>query len=305
MSIIGHILGKCQLQNWREWRAWAKKVKRHYRASAEIHRKGGQRYRERLQSQVRGYLEVCRKISRKVQNSKEEVGRTLVQSPDIQLAMWLKELIYFHGMLDKHIDLVERRILKGEKIDHAEKVFSIFETHTEWIQKGKKHKPVELGHSTLIATDQFGFIVDHQVVIGEKDPALAIPLGRRLADSYGESYQLKSLSFDRGFFSFNAKRELGKLFERVIMPKRGKKTLAQQAEENTDSFRQGKKAHAAVESNINQLEHNGVNRCPDKGLDHFKRYVAFGVVAYNLQKLGQLVLEKTEAGSVRSSKRAA
>ena len=52
MSIIGHILGKCQLQNWREWRAWAKKLKRHYRASAEIHRKGGQRYRERLQSQV-------------------------------------------------------------------------------------------------------------------------------------------------------------------------------------------------------------------------------------------------------------
>jgi hypothetical protein len=66
VAIIGHILGKCRLQDWREWRAWRNKLKRHYRASAEIHRKGGRCYRERLQSQVRGYLEVSRKIRRYV-----------------------------------------------------------------------------------------------------------------------------------------------------------------------------------------------------------------------------------------------
>jgi hypothetical protein len=40
-------------------------------------------------------------------------------------------------MLKKHIGLVEKRILKGENIPHDEKMFSIFETYTEWIKKGK------------------------------------------------------------------------------------------------------------------------------------------------------------------------
>ncbi len=40
-------------------------------------------------------------------------------------------------MLIKHIDLVERRIIKDEKIPASEKLVSIFETHTEWLQKRK------------------------------------------------------------------------------------------------------------------------------------------------------------------------
>ncbi len=39
------------------------------------------------------------------------------------------------------INLVERRVLKGEIIPHEEKVFSLFEPHTEWICKGKAGTP--------------------------------------------------------------------------------------------------------------------------------------------------------------------
>ncbi|HEX9974255.1 MAG TPA: ISNCY family transposase, partial [bacterium] len=41
---------------------------------------------------------------------------------------------------------------------------------------------------------------------------------------------------------------------------------------------------------INCLEHHGLNRCPDKGLDGFRRYTALGVLAYNLHKLGNILL---------------
>ena len=47
-------------------------------------------------------------------------------------------LAYFHRLLDKHLDLVQRRLLKEETIAAHEKVFSFFEPHTEWIQKGKQ-----------------------------------------------------------------------------------------------------------------------------------------------------------------------
>ena len=53
------------------------------------------------------------------------------------------DIDYFHSMLDKHIDVVTRRLLCGEKIPHEEKLFSIFETHTEWLKKGKRN-PVAL-----------------------------------------------------------------------------------------------------------------------------------------------------------------
>ena len=43
------------------------------------------------------------------------------------------------------IDQIDRRVLRGERILHDEKVFSLFQPHTEWISKGKAGVPVELG----------------------------------------------------------------------------------------------------------------------------------------------------------------
>jgi len=40
--------------------------------------------------------------------------------------------------------------LKGETIPASEKMFSLFEPHTEWIQKGKQRPNVELGHKFLV-----------------------------------------------------------------------------------------------------------------------------------------------------------
>ena len=46
-----------------------------------------------------------------------------------------------------------------ESIPHEEKVFSVFEEHTEWIAKGKAGVPVELGLRVAIVECQFGFIL--------------------------------------------------------------------------------------------------------------------------------------------------
>ncbi|MGV8135757.1 MAG: hypothetical protein AB2L20_11120 [Mangrovibacterium sp.] len=61
---------------------------------------------------------------------------------DVALVMVLE---HFMGLMEKYIDMVGRRVLKGEKIPHQEKMFSIFETYTEWITKGKMNLSVELG----------------------------------------------------------------------------------------------------------------------------------------------------------------
>ena len=47
--------------------------------------------------------------------------------------------------------------------------------------------------------------------------------------------------------------------------------------------------HSAVESAINALEVHGLDKCPDHGIDGFKRYVALSVVARNIQKIGSII----------------
>jgi IS5 family transposase len=84
-------------------------------------------------------------------------------------------------MLDKHLDLVARRLLHGETIPAEEKVFSLFEPHTEWIQKGKQRPNVELGHKFLLATDQHQLIQDYAVLQQRGGSGSKHPVADRLA----------------------------------------------------------------------------------------------------------------------------
>ena len=45
---------------------------------------------------------------------------------------------------ERQIDQILRRVIEGEKIPHEEKVFSVFEKRTQWVNKGKAGVPVEL-----------------------------------------------------------------------------------------------------------------------------------------------------------------
>ena len=67
---------------------------------------------------------------------------------------------------------------------------------------------------------------------------------------------------------------------------------AEQEEESSKTFKKLRHKHSAVESDINRLEHHGLDRCPDKGLNAFKRYCALGVLAANLHKVGNVLQEK-------------
>ena len=274
------------LQGWRKLMYWMKKLKKSYRRVANIHQKKGKGYHERLQRAASQYLVVARELDNRVVKSLEE----LKSSPNVLAFALEQRLNYFQKMLCKHIDLLERRIIKGEKIPHAEKIFSIFEPHVEWNQKGKANNKVELGHNVLLTTDQYHFIVDHKVMVGESDTAQPIDLLSRLEERFKEDYKLASISFDRGFYSALAKKALEKKIENVIIPFKGKKTSEQTEQENEQTFKAFRNKHSAVESNINELEHTGVNKVPDKGLTGFKKYVAMGVLAYNIRRLGKIVI---------------
>jgi hypothetical protein len=275
------------LPGWRKAHTWQTKLKTLLRVCGTIHHAGGAKKRERLEAAVTIYLQKAYALETKVFAS---LGELRTHPLSLVEQSTLAEVEYFHEKLIKHLDLIERRVLKGETIPHAEKDFSLFEPHTEWINKGKVSPAVELGHKLLITTDQHSLILDYKVMEQSSDVQETLPLVDRLLARFGNG-QIQSWSVDKGF-SAQQDRELLELFiPEVIMPKKGRRSQADQARETQKTFRRLRRQHSAIESDIHALEHHGLNRCPDKGWLGFQRYVGFGILAYNLHKIGHRLLE--------------
>jgi len=188
------------------------------------------------------------------------------------------------------LDQIDRRVIQGEKIPHEEKLFSIFQPHTEWICKGKAGVPVELGLRVCIMEDQHRFILHHQVMEKQTDDAIAVEM---VIESRKRFPELAVASFDKGFHSKANQAELKNHLEQVILPKKGRLNQADKDHEGSDDFKQLRKQHSGVESAINALEQNGLDRCPDHGIKGFKCYVALAVVSRNIKRLGAVIRQQT------------
>jgi len=283
---------KINLTSWREWKDWRKKVYAKYRWASEIHRKGGTHYKERLAESVRSYLETCQELSQKVNQALLEltVAALVIRKLTTIEEKKVKELKWYYEMLEKHIDLANRRILLGETIPHEEKVFSIFEDHVEWNSKGKAGKTVEFGHNVLVGFDQYGFALHGEVYEKTVDKSRTISVASALHEKYGGGEKLYSISFDKNFFSYPAEKRLAEQFNIYVLPKPGRKSKRELEQEENERYQRVKKSHGQVEGNINELEQHGLGVCRDKGIEGFKRCVAYGILSHNLTKLGRLVI---------------
>lgn len=212
----------------------------------------------------------------------------------------IEEIQGYMAHAQRQIAQIERRVINGERIPHDEKVFSIFQEHTEWISKGKAGVPVELGLRVGVLEDQFGFILHHRVMQKETDDKVAVAM---VSDTQACFPSLQGCSFDKGFHSPENQTALREELDVVVLPKKGRRNKTELAWEQDPAFIAARRQHSAVESAINALEVHGLDTCPDQGIDGFKRYVALAVVARNLQKLGALLNKRTCDAERRRRKR--
>jgi hypothetical protein len=190
---------------------------------------------------------------------------------------------------ERQIDQIERRISNGEKIRHDEKIFSLFERHTEWISKGKAGVPQELGLRVSIMRDQYGFLLGHKVMEKMQDIDVAVPFTKEIKNSYKN---LKSCGYDKGYWSPENFEALKKVLNVVIMPRKGRLSEEAKKIEAKSEFKEGKKEHSVVESSISALDNHGLNLCRDKKIVGFKRYVALAILARNIQMMGHLIQQQ-------------
>ena len=248
------------------------------------------------------YLEVAERYLNKARATLAKLEQSGLTN-EIDVARKL-EIEGFMQHAIRQIDQTRRRVILGEAIPHAEKVFSIFEPHTEWVSKGKAGVPVELGVKVCILEDQHQFILHHQVMQQKTDDQVAVSM---VAQAKQRFANLKACSFDKGFHSPENQLALKQQLERVVLPRKGKLSQSAQAVEQSEQFVKARREHSAVESAINALEVHGLDRCLDHGIGGFKRYVALAVVARNIHRIGAILWQQEQKRARRKkqySKRA-
>jgi len=288
--LVAALATKADLGGWRKYHDNFKKTKRLYRKCQKMKHSTSkdenvQEKRELLIAKAfTAYLEFSRVI---VDRARQTVAEAAALGGNV--VVLIAEIENYMAHAQRQINQIERRVLAGEKIPHEEKVFSIFEEHTEWISKGKAGVPVELGLRVCILEDQYGFILHHRVMSGEVDVDVAVPMVEAARENFPT---LNGCSFDKGFWSPSNHQRLNERLDLVVLPKKGKLSASDKEREYSDEFIYYRHRHSAVESGINALENHGLDRCRDHGLDGFKRYVALAVLGRNLQKLGAVLQAK-------------
>ena len=273
---------KYNINGWRKLPNWRHEIKGLMREFGKTSASGGKNKEERMKKAAQNYLTKVEALLAKIE--KELPSMPVNDAYDFEVFCTIE---HFLNLMKFHIDLVNRRVIKGEKIPHEEKMMSVFETYTEMIIKGKSRPNVELGLKLAITTDQFNLILDYEIMQQKGDRDIVIGLADRLLNRYKE---IESWSFDKGYWNKDNKALLELEIKHVVLPKLGKRSAEELAQESTPKFKKLKNKHSAIESNINELENRGLNRCPDRGFAHFSRYISLGVCAYNLKKIGHELL---------------
>ena len=275
---------------WRQHKKNIKRVKKKYRKAQKLKHSTSKNpaIREKRATVIKdaymAYLELSYEFMYKAALTVEIIRRSGYQDEDR-----LFEIDHFIDHAERQLDQTQRRVICGEKIPHDEKVFSIFEEHTEWISKGKAGVPQELGLRVCVVEDQFGFILNHHVMQHQTDDAVAVPIISETKELFPN---LTGCSFDKGFHSKSNQDRLRRLLDKTTLPKKGKLNEKEKEREYSEEFLKAKRKHSAVESAIGALQNHGLDICPDKGLKGFLRYVAIGMLARNIQILGNFLQQK-------------
>jgi IS5 family transposase len=301
IAVIMTLCGQVGLGGWRQGSHHIRKVKRLFRKAQKLKRstaKDSDKKAKRDQLVIKAhvaYLELAQSL---VERARESIEGISIRESGIEAKVEAIQEYIAHA--ERQIDQINRRVVKGETIPHEEKVFSIFEEHTEWISKGKAGVPQELGVKVCIVRDQFGFMLHHRVMEQETDDEIAVGIIRETKERFAG---LSSCSLDKGFHSVENQKELSEILDKVILPRKGKLSAITAEIEQSEEFKRARQKHSAVESSVNALENHGLDRCLDHGVHGFKRYVALAVVARNIQIIGHIHQQKELKRQQRAERR--
>jgi IS5 family transposase len=206
-------------------------------------------------------------------------------SSNLELSAVALELHAYLPSMQTVAATARRANMEGETVPANERVFSLFEPHTELIKRGRRQKPVEFGHKVLLCETEEKFITDYEVYEKQHpDSDLTRPVIERHEKLFGERPVV--LAADKGFCPEKSRfEELTKLVANLAIPRR-MQDFMDKLLTSCQAFRAG------IEGTISGLKRAfRWVRCFFRGFTGFARTVGLGVFCHNL-----IVLADHESG---------
>ena len=229
-----------------------------------------------------------RKVNKSYQTLIEQVNRVVAISTETCSVLppkdpTVEKLTHYLPLVERVVDQAVRRVFEGEKVPADEKLYSIFEEHTELLIRGKANKEIEFGHMVLIGQTEQKFITQYEVLrhrVADKD----------LVDDILASHQElfgklpDTFAADKGFYESMEKiEELEEKIDTVSMCKKGRRNAEETEREHSDDFREGQRFRAGVEGTISVLKRAfKMLRCYFKGYKNYASSVGCAVFCHNL-----------------------
>lgn len=217
-----------------------------------------------------------------------EVATKLLSGGNLKAMAVAAELKHYLPIEKKIIKQAERRIIMGEQVPSAEKVYSLFEEHTELIKRGKAGKPIEFGHKVLLAETGEKFIIHYETMPQQRADKELIEESLNAHDKvFGSRPDV--LAGDKGFYESREQiQRLSKKIETVSICKKGRRTTEEDQRENTEEFKAGQRFRAGIEGTISVLKRAfKLSKCLFKGFKNFASSVGCAVFCHNLVMLAR------------------
>ena len=203
-------------------------------------------------------------------------GKSLLETKGMGIDQWLKtkELLGWIALTEQVCDTARRRVILGETVPNTEKLFSLFETHTQLYRRGKAGTPNQFGRLLLVYEDKAGFISHYHLLARDaKDASVVVAQTQRVQELHDG--EIEKASFDRGFYAPESEIALSQILSSPCVPPRHPTQFAEKLKEASLEFHKSRKRHPGIESAIGSLQSgNGLKRCRDRSELGLERYVA-------------------------------
>jgi IS5 family transposase len=200
-----------------------------------------------------------------------------------------RKLGHYIPLVNRIIHQTKSRVFDGIILSAKEKVYSLFEEHTELLIRGKARKPVEFGHKVLVAQTKEKFIHHYEVLPQQRNDAdLLEPAIVTHQQLFGGGPDV--LATDKGFYK-NMRQidHLERDIETVSICKKGRRTREQHARERSEHFVNGQRFRAGCEGTISVLKRVfKLGLCLFKGFKNYAASVGCAVFCHNLVLLTRL-----------------
>ena len=252
------------------------------------------------------YDDLISRVTQLLERASELIKYSRNASSSEATILRISEIEHWTGLTQQVSDTAVRRVLLDEKVPNCDKLFSLFETHTQLYRRGKAGQPNQYGRLVLVYEDGAGFISHYHLMDRTaKDQDVVVEQSRLAQQKHGG--RIETASFDRGFHSDANEKMLSTIVDDVCVLPRHPDQYAERLKKGTVKFHQTRLRHSGVESAIGAMQRgNGLKRCRDRSELGFERYFGLAVLGRNIHTLGKLLLTKHHKETVAAeSKRQA